>query len=285
MDRLSENALYWRSRSFGSAQCKEHGGGPHMSGEATHHWIVALDVENFSPRRDPVQRRVRAAMYRVLGDAMERAGLAAADTVTEDRGDGVLMLIRSSVAPVVIAGPFVRELDEGLREYTEEANEDHLVRLRMALHQGLTASDEHGWSGDAINIACRIVDAQPLRDVLAAAPSARMALAVSDEVHHAVIRHGHRGIDPAAYLPFDLTTKHDETISTWITVPGYPAPPVAAGPATEPPVERQPPSVPDTQPSTATEQPPVVQRARTVQGDQVAGSKHVTVHNTGNVRL
>ena len=31
--------------------------------------------------------------------------------------------------------------------------------------------------------------------------------------------------------------------------------------------------------------PAVTQHARTVQGDQVAGDKHVTVHNTGNVRL
>ncbi|MYU14031.1 hypothetical protein GTZ78_25900 [Streptomyces sp. SID8361] len=261
-----------------------------MSGEAKHHWIVALDIENFSPRRDPVQRRVRAAMYRVLGGAMERAGLAVTDTVSEDRGDGVLMLIRSSVSPVVIAGPFVRELDEGLGEYAQEVNEDHTVRLRMALHQGLATDDEHGWSGNAVNTTCRIVDAQPLRDVLASAPSARMAFAVSDEVHRAVIRHGHRGIDAAAYLPFDLTTKHGETISTWITVPGYPAPPGLPAPAAGPPCDQEAPTETDGQQSTAADRPSdgrpsVVQHAATVQGDQVAGSKHVTVHNTGNVRL
>ncbi|MEC7055444.1 hypothetical protein RFN57_24630 [Streptomyces violaceochromogenes] len=224
-------------------------------------------------------------MYRVLGGAMERAGLAVTDTVSEDRGDGVLMLIQSSVSPVVIAGPFVRELDEGLGEYAQEVNEDHTVRLRMALHQGLATDDEHGWSGDAVNTTCRIVDAQPLRDVLAAAPSARMAFAVSDELHRAVIRHGHRGIDPAAYVPFDLTTKHGETISTWITVPGYPAPPGLPAPAAEPPCDHE--TLPDAaeRQSTAADRPSVVQHAQTVQGDQVAGSKSVTVHNTGNVRL
>ncbi|MFD8279552.1 hypothetical protein ACFV47_10180 [Streptomyces solisilvae] len=237
-----------------------------------------------------MQRRVRAAMYRVLGGAMERAGLAVTDTVSEDRGDGVLMLIRSSVSPVVIAGPFVRELDEGLGEYAQEVNEDHTVRLRMALHQGMATDDEHGWSGNAVNTTCRIVDAQPLRDVLASAPSARMAFAVSDEVHRAVIRHGHRGIDAAAYLPFDLTTKHGETISTWITVPGYPAPPGLPAPAAGPPCDQEAPTETDGQQSTAADRPSdgrpsVVQHAATVQGDQVAGSKHVTVHNTGNVRL
>lgn len=255
-----------------------------MSGEATHHWIIALDIENFSPRRDPVQRRIRAAMYRVLDGATERAGLAATDIVSEDRGDGVLMLIRSSVSPVVIAGPFVRELDEELREYAQQASAEHAIRLRLTLHQGLVARDEHGWSGDAVNTTCRIVDAQPLRDVLASAPSARMVFAVSDEVHRAVIRHGHRGIDPAAYLPFDFDTKHGETISTWVTVPGYSAPPGLPGPAAEQPHQRGPAPAPE-QRGTVTGQPSVVQRAGTVQGDQVAGSKNVTVHTTGKVRL
>ncbi|MFJ9905001.1 hypothetical protein ACIRVK_19240 [Streptomyces sp. NPDC101152] len=255
-----------------------------MAEEAAHHWIVVLDIENFSSRRDPVQRRIRAAMYHVLRDAMERVGLAAADVVSEDRGDGVLMLVKSTVSPVLIAGPFLRELDAGLGEYAEGAKEDHAVRLRLALHQGLAERDDDGWSGDAVNTACRIVDAQPLRDVLVAAPSARTVFAVSDEIHRAVIRHGHRGIDPAAYLPCDFATKHGETISIWITVPGYPAPPGLPATASGgvPPEERP-------EPATAEPRrdgrPHVTQHADTVQGDMVAGDKSVTVHNTGNVRL
>ncbi|POX57038.1 hypothetical protein C3489_01965 [Streptomyces sp. Ru71] len=290
-----------------------------MAGEATHRWIMALDVENFSSRRDPVQRRVRGAMYRVLTAAMERSGLGAADTVTEDRGDGVLMLVEPSVSPLLIAGPFVRELDLELGEYAEGANAEHALRLRLALHQGLAARDERGWSGDAVNTACRLVDAQPLRDVLTAAPSARMVFAVSGEVHRAVIRHGHRGIDPAAYLPCDFLTKHGETISSWITVPGrsapvgLPNPPTAteaggagaaapaatagratpADPAADP-AAGQPPAQPTAAPEGGTPSqddvrqaphPVVSQHAQTVQGDQIAGDKHVTVHTSGSVRL
>ncbi|CAL9446515.1 hypothetical protein SUDANB58_02360 [Streptomyces sp. enrichment culture] len=249
-----------------------------MADEATHRWIMALDVENFSKRRDPVQRRVRAAMYRVLSAAMERAGLAAADRVSEDRGDGALLLVEPTVSPLLIAGPFVRELNLELGEYAQESNPEHAVRLRLALHQGLVARDEHGWSGDAVNTTFRLVDAQPLRETLAAAPSARMVFAVSDEVHRAVIRHGHRGIDPAAYLPCDFTTKHGETINSWITVPGYPAPPGLPTPATA----TAPPPARDTSPAG---HPAVTQRARTVQGDQIAGDKNVTVHTNGSVRL
>ncbi|MFJ4270156.1 hypothetical protein ACIP29_06380 [Streptomyces coelicoflavus] len=257
-----------------------------MGEEATHHWIVVLDVENFSSRRDPVQRRVRAAMYRALAEALRRAGITDADTVSEDRGDGVLMLVAPSVSPLLLAGPFVRELDEALGEYAQEANADHALRLRVALHQGLAARDAHGWSGDAVNTACRLVDAQPLRNVLAEALSARLVLAVSDEVHRGVVRHGHRGIDPAAYLRCDFTTKHGETITSWITVPGYPAPPGLPAPgaaSSGPGTTSTSPGATGSGPATAG-RPPVALHAQTVQGDQVAGDKHVTVHNTGSVR-
>ncbi|MGW5196663.1 hypothetical protein [Streptomyces spiralis] len=258
-----------------------------MAQEATHRWIMALDVENFSTRRDPVQRRVRAAMYRVLTTAMERAGLAEADTVTEDRGDGVLMLVAPTVSPLVIAGPFVGELHTELGEYAQETNAEHAMRLRLALHQGLATRDERGWSGDAVNTACRLVDAQQLRDALTAAPSARMVFAVSGEVHHAVIRHGHRGVDPAAYLPCAITTKHGETISSWITVPGRPAP--AGLPSTTPVAEPPGPTAPQSGRTTAdapepAARPGVSQHAHTVHGDQVAGDKNVTVHTSGSVR-
>ena len=259
-----------------------------MAGEATHRWILALDVENFSTRRDPVQKRVRAAMYRALTSAMERAGIAAADTVTEDRGDGVLMLVGPTVSPLLIAGPLVDELDKELREYAEQTNAEHAMRLRLALHQGLAARDERGWSGDAVNTACRLVDAQQLRDALTAAPSAHLVFAVSGEVYHAVIRHGHRGIDPAAYLPCTITTKHGETISGWITVPGRPAPAglPGAAPGAAPHGPAGAPSGPaGAQGSAPAARPGVSQHAVTVRGDQIAGDKNVTVHTSGSVRL
>ncbi|MGA5314835.1 hypothetical protein ACPCTK_12020 [Streptomyces pseudogriseolus] len=262
-----------------------------MPEEATHRWIIAMDVENFSTRRDPVQRRVRKAMYRVLDAAMERARLATGSTVSEDRGDGVLMLVEPSVSPLLLSGPFVRELDLELGEYAQESNEEHALRLRLALHQGLATRDERGWSGDALNTAFRIVDGQPLRDVLTAAPSARMVFAVSSDVHHAVIRHGHRGIDPAAYLPCDITTKHGETIGIWVTVPGYPAPPGLSASRAQAPGAATGSASPEDVPATAAAPvpasvkpaPTVTQYAGTVQGDQVAGDKTVTV-TTDSVR-
>ncbi|MFE9821976.1 hypothetical protein ACFYSH_07335 [Streptomyces sp. NPDC005791] len=196
-----------------------------MSGEATHCWIVVLDIENFSSRSDPIQRSLRAGMYEVLRAALLTAGLSDDDVVTEDRGDGVLMIVSATVSPIVLAGPFVRALDEELRQKADVYSLAHAMRFRVAMHQGLAARDGEGWSGDAVNTACRLVDAGPLREVLAAASSSRMVFVVSDEIYRAVVRHGHRSVDPAAYLPMPFRTKHGELIESWVTVPGSPAPP------------------------------------------------------------
>ncbi|MGW0792139.1 hypothetical protein ACWD04_28925 [Streptomyces sp. NPDC002911] len=196
-----------------------------MSGEATHCWVMVLDIENFSSRPDPVQRSLRAGMYEVLGEALSQAGLTAEGVVTEDRGDGVLMIVPPTVSPIVLAGSFVRALDEELKQKAVVYSPAHAMRFRVALHQGIIARDGQGWSGDAVNTACRLVDAGPLREVLAAAASSRMVFVVSDEIYRAVIRHGHRSTDPAAYLPMPFRTKHGELIESWVTVPGAPAPP------------------------------------------------------------
>lgn len=271
-----------------------------MAGEARHCWIMALDIENFSTRLDPVQRSLRGAMYETLGNAAERAGLPVAETAFEDRGDGVLMIVPGTASPVDLAGRFVRELDDELAQKSMVFGPGHAMRFRLALHQGLASPDATGWSGDAVNTTCRLVDAQPLRDVLAEALSARMVFVVSAEVYRGVVRHHHRGIDPAAYAPMRFVTKHGETIESWVMVPGYPAPPGlaadtagsrAAAPAgheggVQEAGQRTPgPSGKRQMPSTG-EAPPsqVTFNAGVVHGDQVAGDKTVTVHTTGAVR-
>ncbi|MFI2348394.1 hypothetical protein ACH492_15365 [Streptomyces sp. NPDC019443] len=278
-----------------------------MAGHATHRWIVVLDIENFSVRTDPVQRSVRAAMYETLKSAMERSGLPVEDIVCEDRGDGVLMIAPGTVSPLLLAGPFIRELDDELAQKSAMFSKAHALRFRVSLHQGLAVQDAEGWSGDAVNTACRLVDAQPLRDVLVAAPSARMVFIVSDETYRGVIRHGHRGIDPAAYLPMRFATKHGEVVHSWITVPGYPAPPglppvgedddggngggggkggggEGGGGEGGGPAAPAGPVGPGGQQAPGGAYRPVTFHTGTVQGDQFAGDKTVNVNTTGPVR-
>lgn len=194
-------------------------------GAPTSHFVVVVDIEDFSRRSDPVQRSLRHTMYEVLKTAVDDAHLEWTDFHPQDRGDGVIMLVGGHVSPVSLAGELVGTLKKGLVEKASMFTADHRMRLRIALHHGLAIPDDEGWSGDAINTACRLVDAQPLRDTLAQAHRAQLALIVSDGFYQSVIRPGHRSIDPATFTPVTVTTKNLLDFNAWIQVPGYPTPP------------------------------------------------------------
>jgi class 3 adenylate cyclase len=135
-------------------------------GAPMNHFVVVVDIEGFSQRSDPVQRSLRRAMYEVLKTAVDDAHLVWEDFHPQDRGDGVIMIVGGHVSPVTLTGELVRALEAGLAERAVTYKADHQMRFRVALHQGLANPDDEGWSGDAINTACRLVDAQPLRDTL-----------------------------------------------------------------------------------------------------------------------
>jgi class 3 adenylate cyclase len=197
-----------------------------MTVPATLYWIFLVDIENFSRRPHPVQESLRDAMYEVVEGSIADADLRLADFNREDRGDGILMLVSPTVPPAALAGEMITALDARLAERAKVFNEVHALRLRVALHLGLANRDAWGWVGDAVNTACRLVDAQPLRDVLACATDARMALIVSDDMYRAVIQQGFRSIDDSTFGRLSLDAKNLVSFTAWVQVPGYPEPPL-----------------------------------------------------------
>ncbi|MEU1782641.1 hypothetical protein ABZ545_24615 [Streptomyces abikoensis] len=263
-----------------------------MAPVATTYSIVVLDIENFSARTNPIQRSLRSAMYEVVDEAVARTlreheGTRTHEGIrTEDRGDGILMLVPAAVSPVLLAGDFVRALDDELKAKADIFSEAHAMRLRVALHQGLAAPDQRGFSGDAVNFACRLVDAQPVRDVLKAAARARMAFIVSDEIYQGVVRHGYLAIDAAAYQRMSLVIKTGRQVTGWVTVPGYPSPPRLPGEPES--ADGQEAAVVATDTAAALAAGTTVAIRGSVEGDVFGGDKNVTVHELraeGQVRI
>ncbi|OHV35889.1 hypothetical protein CC117_04580 [Parafrankia colletiae] len=65
------------------------------------------------------------------------------------------------------------------------------LRLRVALHQGITRCDEGGYSGRAVVKACQLLDAEVLRRELAASPGDDLAFIVSAELFDDVVGEDH----------------------------------------------------------------------------------------------
>ncbi len=187
-----------------------------------HRTIVVFDIEGFGDRRrtNRDQVAVREGLYRTVGAAFQQAGLPWDTGSREDRGDGLFVL----VGPGVPKSLFVESLPSALVAALNAHNRAHprqeRIRLRMALHAGEINYDEHGVTAAAVNLAFRLVDAEPLKAALAGSPGV-LAVIVSSWFFDEVVRH----IAPdgaARYRPVPVSVK--ETMTTgWICLPDDPS--------------------------------------------------------------
>lgn len=192
-----------------------------MTPRSTYYAMVVVDIEQFGRRKNPDQHWLRRQMYDVLEMAATQAGIPWPDCHRADRGDGVIILIPASVSKEDITESFVRELDTELGTYARRSGESVAMRMRVALHAGDVVRDDHGWVNAELNTACRLVDLPDLRDALAQAPTARLALIVSDMWFTAVVRHDPGAVDHRDYTRVSITTKELNDWA-WIHVPGQP---------------------------------------------------------------
>src|SRR5689334_20795247 len=102
--------------------------------------IVFLDIERFGERPDGVAADLRESMYRIADEALTAAGIAQAERDVEDRGDGLLILLRQA-GPVEVLGAFVRELESLVRHRAASRTPAYRMRLRVAIANGFVRHD------------------------------------------------------------------------------------------------------------------------------------------------
>jgi len=184
-------------------------------GLAVHRTIVAVDVEGFGDRRrnNRNQVAVREGLYRAMQEAFRLTGIQWSDH--EDRGDGMFILVGSEVPKSL----FVELLPSALVVALQRHNADHpdveQIRLRMALHAGEVNYDEHGVTAASINLAFRLLDADPVKKLLADSLGV-LAIITSSWFFDEVVRNS--AVDTAAYRPVRVTVKETSTIG-WVHLP------------------------------------------------------------------
>ncbi|MCQ9132252.1 hypothetical protein [Streptomyces hilarionis] len=205
-----------------------------MTGEALHRGIVLLEIEDFGSRPDAVRAALREALYRMAESALAHAGLDPGRCRTEERGDGLLILVPGSVPADRLLRAFLSSLDIDLRTHQQEHNAALRMRLRVGMSHGPVVLDGPHLAGGDVDDLAELLDAGPVRQVLARASRSPLVLVVPDAFFRSVVAgHGSRHTDPAAYGPRDVVTKRGRTLRGWVTVPGYPRPPEAAVEETE----------------------------------------------------
>lgn len=177
-----------------------------------------VDVAGFGDlrRTNLHQVAVREGLYRLLTLAFTRSGIAWSDCDHEDRGDGVLVMVPADVPKSAFAESLPQELVAALKAHNDGRRVEEQIRLRMALHAGEIHYDEHGVVGRAVNLAFRLLDAQVLKDALAAS-SGLLAMITSSWFFDEVIWHS-RTVDRATYHRVSVTVKETDAVA-WICLP------------------------------------------------------------------
>ncbi|MEU9016092.1 hypothetical protein [Actinomadura sp. NPDC048394] len=180
-----------------------------MSGNPVHRSILAVDLENSTGafRTNPIKEALRSQIYGQLKEAMARTGIDDrwCDPF-EDRGDGVLALFQpvDELPKTYLLSRLVPRLARQLADYNEAlpAAErlSRSMRLRAVVHAGEIHQDENGPFGEAIDLACRLLDAPKLKKCLRTS-SAPLVLVVSEDIYWGIVKHGYDGICPAEYRP------------------------------------------------------------------------------------
>ncbi|HET9141443.1 ATP-binding protein [Actinophytocola sp.] len=182
-----------------------------------HRTILAVDIERFGDlaRSDRDRMLVRDVLYRTLSAAFDDAGVGWSACDHEDRGDGVLVVIPSTVAKSVLVESVPESIEAGLLAHNSSAGPERRIRLRMVLHAGEVHYDAHGVVGTAVNHAFRLLDAPPFKSAFAASGGVLAVITSSwfyeEVVWHSAVR--------AAYARIPVSVKETNTVA-WARVPG-----------------------------------------------------------------
>ncbi|MCK9895519.1 effector-associated domain EAD1-containing protein [Frankia sp. AgB32] len=202
-------------------------GGWAPAGQPRHASLFCLDARGYSKNGMLAQIDWRNGLRGIVDHAMQSVGLVD-DLVLlrQDHGDGCLVAVDGTVEKARLASDFVRELRIAQREFNA-ARQNARLRLRMSLHQGDVIPDGDGAAGDAVVVAARLIDAEPVRELLERYPNADLVLALSPEFYRATVAEHLRDLEPSHFRELTLTVGTKFSGSAWVSLPGHSAyPPV-----------------------------------------------------------
>lgn len=182
--------------------------------------VLALDIARFTSRDEATQIHLRAVMYRIVDEALAAARIGRRGSRLEDRGDGLLMVLRAQASLDTVLPALFGNIREGVQDHNATAVPSARLRLRAALHAGFLHHDRYGVAGDTVNLLFRMLDAPAMKRRLDD-EDADFALAVSPNVYEAAT--GYRLIDGKDFELIDVDVKQTRA-SAWLYLAPPPGP-------------------------------------------------------------
>lgn len=169
--------------------------------------VLAVDVEKYSSRVAREQLRAQTDLRHILSLAAQNAGLDRSQWYEQVSGDGELAVLPDDVDVTVVVGDFTSQLTMILGEFNRQRTVGTRLRLRVALHYGTLTPGPFGPAGDAPIVVSRLLDARPLRRVLADQQERDLALIVSQRLYQDVVLTGFCSLDPDEFQAVRVNAK------------------------------------------------------------------------------
>ncbi len=180
--------------------------------------VILTDVVGFggSNRTDTDRGLIRDALFRMIQEAMQDLP----GVRSEDRGDGILIVISPNVPTVEAIDQLLRVLPRALDQHNSSQRNRNSARfqLRLSVSVGPVASDRMGVSGEAIIVAARLVEAPAFKEAFVGC-TARLGIIVSQFVYDTVIRHSPDLDYVASYFEVRVEVKELHT-TAWMRLIG-----------------------------------------------------------------
>jgi hypothetical protein len=208
--------------------------------------IVAVDVHRYSGRDSLAQIDIQRALIDALDKAAHAVGLDRVHWEKQQQGDGELAILPADVNEAVVVADFVKKLVAVLRRQNRSLRRESRLRIRVAIHNGMLHRGANGYPGPGPVTACRLRDAPQVKDALAAADDADLALIVSAEIFRDIVSEDYGDLRPEEFRRVAVALKEYEG-EGYLWLPGSAA-------VSEPPAapDASPPVSSGTQPSPTT---------------------------------
>jgi len=150
--------------------------------------VFAVDIVGFTrpDRDDDIRRYLHEKLYDYLQIAFDSSSIPWQDCFSEDRGDGALIVVPPEIPFKGLIHPIPERLRSLIRRHNHVSRESAAIQLRAVAHIGPVEYDGHGFVGTDVNFAFRMLEARPVKRMLAAS-GAELCLTVSDYVYRSLV--------------------------------------------------------------------------------------------------
>ncbi|HXC80668.1 MAG TPA: cyclic nucleotide-binding domain-containing protein [Trebonia sp.] len=175
--------------------------------------VLRTDVVAFGAlnRNDRDRRIIRLASLQMMQVSL---GHLWDSCISEDRGDGLLIIVPPMIPTTRIMERLDWELPRELRLHNRTYSESVRIKLRVAANVGPVMGDPLGVSGEAIIRTARLIDAPVFKEAMASA-GASLGIIVSAFIYDTVIRHAAGLMDVDEYEEVEANVK-ESSMPAWM---------------------------------------------------------------------